>query len=384
MREIIFILFLISGILKTISVYLAIYYIDLTMIFALLMLILLVIDIYNTRGIIQINKISLFSIILILLLFIWIIFSTYYKSSTLYVYDKILRFFTIILGFIYPFITKEFSVKKFLKYFVLIVLVISIIYIPLFFNAHMEYNSSKIAKKLFNAYLIVGYLSSIAFFINIFNNLFLPINKFIISFSLFTILILTGARGPLLILLFVLTIHIVTLIHKIKMPNIKVLIFSILILFISIPYISKYVSLDGMIERTYKRLTALENLNKDTASKERLNHIKFVLDKTNISIILTGYGFGSYAQEKISKDVRLYPHNILLEVFFELGLIGLTLFSIFLILIIYELSKHKQFWLFGLFILLFLNSLKSLSIVDSRVMFGLLSIILLTNSKIKE
>jgi O-antigen ligase len=66
-------------------------------------------------------------------------------------------------------------------------------------------------------------------------------------------------------------------------------------------------------------------------------------------------------------DGRGYPHNIILEIWFELGLIGLFLFLLFAMSsFIYKISKEsKTSWIIFLYIIL--NLLKSNSLVDIRI-----------------
>src|SRR5699024_5914147 len=55
-----------------------------------------------------------------------------------------------------------------------------------------------------------------------------------------------------------------------------------------------------------------------------------LIERTNIFYFLFGFGSGDYAIFRIGSDVRSYPHNLLIEILFEYGVLGLFLFFIFI------------------------------------------------------
>lgn len=89
-----------------------------------------------------------------------------------------------------------------------------------------------------------------------------------------------------------------------------------------------------------------------------------------------GFGIGSWPVLYNDVDKRQYPHNILLEILVELGLVGLFLF---IALIIYSFSFFLPFNSIGyypmkiLILMLFfntlLNSMVSGDIPDNRLLF---------------
>jgi hypothetical protein len=120
-----------------------------------------------------------------------------------------------------------------------------------------------------------------------------------------------------------------------------------------------------------------ESLNQENNSfNKRLEYLLFSKTKIfeNKSSLILGYGLGSFSNEYDQTDRRLYPHNIIVEIVFELGLIGLLLALAFLIS---NSSSYKGFFT-NLALLaaltLFINSMKSSSIVDLRLLFALLAI----------
>tara|TARA_Y100000768_G_scaffold311072_1_gene245573 strand:+ start:51 stop:677 length:627 start_codon:yes stop_codon:yes gene_type:complete len=109
---------------------------------------------------------------------------------------------------------------------------------------------------------------------------------------------------------------------------------------------------------------------------KRLEYFIFSKEKIfqNSKSVILGYGLGSFSNEFNNEDKRLYPHNIILEIFFELGIIGL-LIILGLVLTNIKIFKNylSNFALLAV-IVLFLNAMKSSSIVDLRVLFALYAI----------
>ncbi len=66
-----------------------------------------------------------------------------------------------------------------------------------------------------------------------------------------------------------------------------------------------------------------------TSAEARLDYARFVL--RNASISMLGHGSGSFAVDIGGDDARGYPHNLLLEMWYECGLVGLGLSSAFVI-----------------------------------------------------
>lgn len=53
-----------------------------------------------------------------------------------------------------------------------------------------------------------------------------------------------------------------------------------------------------------------------------------------------GYGTSSYPVLVFNKDIREYPHNFILELLVENGLIGLYFIQFFLILLFFQIKKR--------------------------------------------
>jgi hypothetical protein len=85
---------------------------------------------------------------------------------------------------------------------------------------------------------------------------------------------------------------------------------------------------------------------------ERLEHIR--LSSELIRSNAFGYGFGSYGLLSLGIDERAYPHNVFIEVFLELGVVGLIAF---VLLIVYGFTtRQKENIFFFLFLMSLLNA----------------------------
>ena len=141
-----------------------------------------------------------------------------------------------------------------------------------------------------------------------------------------------------------------------------------------------------------ERLTTLKDSQGGGKSAySRILYTKFSIDKINQQPIW-GYGVGSFGFEYNHIDEKDYPHNLFLEVWFELGIIPLFL----IILFFYAIYKHtlsvKCYWCMAIYFYFFFNILKSSSLVDIRMMLGFYAIFVtikyvedrVENKKIKD
>ncbi|MGC9531043.1 O-antigen ligase family protein [Vibrio atlanticus] len=112
--------------------------------------------------------------------------------------------------------------------------------------------------------------------------------------------------------------------------------------------------------------------------------IMFNTDESNLSILVRfekyivaynmflenywGWGIGSYPEFTTSSDVIDYPHNVILEVLAELGVLGFLLFSTVVLLNILSLRKMDNL-LFLLFVFSLLTAQSSGDLYDARLIF---------------
>lgn len=333
--------------------------------------------------------------VFLILFFIWCSLSTFYTSSENYVWYKLIALGTNLLAFYSVIITNKINVKKFTLYFSFFLLFFSLFFFII--------NPNSLSKNFpfhayFNEVYIQGwYLTLGQFFAaNIFLAFHLKNDKRIIYLLLVSInlILLFAGRFPIIMALFSLTLLSIYLVitKKIDREILLQLIKSVLvILFINGAFYLTSSNYKEIIKRTVYRFEVLSsNTEIDFEEKDHQLSAKdnnysfnkrleyFIFSKENIfkssKSVLIGYGLGSFSKEFSNEDKRLYPHNIILEIFFELGIIGLL---IMIGLVLANIKIFKSFLTnFALLavIILFLNAMKSSSIVDLRVLFALYAI----------
>ena len=391
------ILFLLSGMFKNLlfSIYGNNIKIPLTIIFGILLILMIYIkDIYKLKRLKEEYK----SFIFLLLFFVWSLFSISYSSSENYVWYKLLGLGTNFLAFFGVLIMKEISLKRFTIYFSYFTYFFSLIFFMI--------NPNSISKNFifhdyFNEIYIQGWYLVLGQFL-IVNMLlifsFSEKKKIIYNLLIsLNIICLLGGRFPIVLALLVFFIISIYLIQK-KYLNKKLLMqffksLTIIILINSVLNLSSK-TYRSLLLRSVYRFEVLsssfndlnflndqenyqESLNQENNSfNKRLEYLLFSKTKIfeNKSSLILGYGLGSFSNEYDQTDRRLYPHNIIVEMVFELGLIGLLLALAFLIS---NSSSYKGFFT-NLALLaaltLLINSMKSSSIVDLRLLFALLAI----------
>ena len=391
------ILFLLSGMFKNLlfSIYGNNIKIPLTIIFGILLILMIYIkDIYNLKRLKEEYK----SFIFLLLFFVWSLFSISYSSSENYVWYKLLGLGTNFLAFFGVLIMKEISLKRFTKYFSYFTYFFSLIFFVINPNS---ISKNFIFHEYFNEIYIQGWYLVLGQFL-IVNMLlifsFSEKKKIIYNLLIsFNIICLLGGRFPIvlaLIVFFIISIYLIQkkyLTKKLLMQFFKSL--TIIILINSVLNLSSK-TYRSLLLRSVYRFEVLsssfndlnflndqenyqESLNQENNSfNKRLEYLLFSKTKIfeNKSSLILGYGLGSFSNEYDQTDRRLYPHNIIVEIVFELGLIGLLLALAFLIS---NSSSYKGFFT-NLALLaaltLLINSMKSSSIVDLRLLFALLAI----------
>jgi O-antigen ligase len=109
------------------------------------------------------------------------------------------------------------------------------------------------------------------------------------------------------------------------------------------------------------------------SAHSRVTNAKFSIDKINKSPFW-GYGIRSYGYEMTRIDYLDYPHNLFLEVWFELGYIPLHIFLFLFYRVYTHIYRATYSWCLALYFYFLLNILKSSSLIDIRMMLGFYAI----------
>lgn len=393
MIEFFFITYLLSGFTKCIFLSLGIpMYIDFTSLSILLLFTNIIINRKNLCLNTSLFKNKGFKNILILLSFyIWMAITLFYTTSEHYSFLKTMLFSTNILAFCIPIFIPNFSLQKGIKIYT----IYTICYSFIFLISNPETPEYNFLPNIINITPLSGFYLEFGELIGL-NVLLLLYSKNIIykvttiSFLLY-VLILTAARGPMIFTFFTLFIYclitIKKLIHKkelnlrainqLKLVNQKTIFIPIVSILImagsfAIP------SIKAQASRTlYRYEVAIKNdavENKSVTLRKEFISSSIGMIFQNPERCIFGYGIGSYKFQTTGVDGRGYPHNILLEIWFELGVIGLLIFLFFIghfISIVY-----KEPFIILIFIYIALNLLKSSSLTDLRLYMGIISILL--------
>jgi len=364
----VFVFFIYSGLIK----WLNIIPIDATIFFAIPLVLAMSVKVLFLRN--SVYKINAIIIVAFIALMIWIAITCLYTISEEFYKDKLLRTALISLAFFFPLIF--FTNFSYIKYFinsmtilgVAVIIILAIVYAAtgsldiIFFTTDIEDLNIP-------DYLVISETLGIFIFINHSRNnvIILPL-----KIMAFIFMIMIGGKGPVILFILIYTLY---YLFRTKFTLKKVLVFLIVsLLFVN----SLSFFQENKISRLlYSRVTSFSE------DKSRQN-----LFYTSLSILkdkfVFGTGYGGFGMAAENKDERLYPHNIILEIFVETGIIGLVLILLVLGYLFFRIfwriyCKKKDIATIDLalcYTYIFLEAMKSSSFVDIRNMFAIIGVIL--------
>lgn len=175
------------------------------------------------------------------------------------------------------------------------------------------------------------------------------------------LMIRSGSRGPILSILLVV---IFMMFPKMKT---RYKLFSLLVVLILYEAFVAYSSRNILGDEDYSGIARIEMYNK-------------VFDIKSIS--LKGTGIGGFSQFMNGVDVLSYPHNIILETYVEIGLIGISLFMLLLIALFRKMDLNSVSFMFCLYF--FFNALVSGDINGNNYFFIFAALILHQSKAAKQ
>jgi hypothetical protein len=302
--------------------------------------------------------------------------SLFYSASPKYSYIKTFLFSTNFITIIIVAVGKL-DVKKVIKYFVFYTYFFLILYIPVLLGFQNNTISNETLKSIGGLYLTLGLNLGIIVLILKFSSLTIfsfNTDKFIRYLSLL-LLVIIGARGPLIFTIFAYILYYLFSLLKLKKIRLqfsykKIIIssFSIVSIFAIIIYYFKEIKV--LFLRSLSRLALIISPDKGNSINVRVEHINKSMKLLQDPLIfIKGIGIGSYMFITQNTDIRGYPHNILLEVWVELGIIGLILFLLVFLSFI-SIGRRSRYISIYLLLYLFFNLLISSSLVDIRLTIG--------------
>lgn len=381
--ELVFLLFLFAGRFKAAS-WLDWVGVDLTLLFLLISIVSGFVVLYK-RGF-NINHSSFISLILFLLFIFYVFLSLFWTNGNLYSKQKAIYIFTLVF---WSFIGAIIIIpeKERLKRFFILLLNLSFIFVVAGIKTYMiDYNGGFV--RIFGGnYLGLGYLVSlgslliIAFYLLFARNIFLKIISIILYVLFLYLLLVSGGRGPLLVSLIPL-IALLIMGIKINYSCLYIYRYNIIIIFLVIFSISLLIFLIFNSSGFLTTINRLKRVFYEEGGDSSL-HTRLIYYKKSIEFWLDnkvfGHGIGSFPILMNHGGVRLYPHNLFLEIMVELGFLGLIFFLIFTGYIFYIFFNTSDFikkpWyiiIFLVFLNVFINAMISGDIPDNRFLFTVL------------
>lgn len=326
---------------------------------------------------------SFFFLLLLLGLGTLMFFSLSYSSSSIYAKTKFATFIPVIFCFIYPSFVKEFNWKIYLRatYYFVIPLALWFIYYRYFFwspsNSQGRLDETNFTSfyTILGSYLGLGYILSLGAFIAA------ESRKWWLLIFIFLLLLALGARGPFFFCFMTLfLVHFKKIIYKIitfkvSKKRLTIFLLSLVGLLMAMIYKFEFVK-EKVYKYGFKRFVSLFSSEKeDISANTRIEVMSFAVENifTNPFTFLFGNGIGSFGKDFTGIDMKQNPHNIFLESWYELGLFGFLLITMFLLLPFFY--KRNSLYL-AFIIFAFLDCLKSNNLAGIWILATLYSIYL--------
>jgi O-antigen ligase len=386
--EFVFALFLVSGQIKA---YLTYFKVPMPVDFTLLMSSILL-GVFFVSCVLhgpnpRISKSQLRSCLLLGLLLSWNAFSLFYTISPAYSYEKMTLFVLIGICFTLPIVVRDIDAVMVVRSYCLLAFPMAIIFCHQMYTKYLSSWDERFMTFQAN-YLALSELLGFGL-VCIFERWWILPSKawqLPILISGLAIMLLLGARGPLL---FVVACFVVRGVKELVSGKVKIkpkavfqtiaLFFMSVLLLVGF-YFSNPVAVERLFERTLYRFSSIgsefgQEERVGTQTMTRVDLIDQALEYSfeSVSSTLFGQGVGGFGMRYFGEDKRAYPHNIFLEVLVETGIIGLGLLVCFLASVFFSLDLRSSisplaviYWL--------LNSLKSHTIVDLKVLFAALAL----------
>ena len=321
------------------------------------------------------NSIHLLGIVLIF--YAWMIFTLIHSPSLDYKYEKTANFIVNILFFSYPLFIKKINFDFIIKLYTIVLVPFAMF---LVYMKSITYSIYREEVELFIGYwldyLSLGlHLGILVILLNYFNkNIFLQILTLALLFA-------SSARAPLIFTILSLILINLTKnkrqIFNSLLRHKKTFVSLIILVFINLNYITP------LFQKSIGRFLSLgSGVDESVASRMAMMRYAFYQPFENMSNFLFGNGVGSFGLYYNGEDARGYPHNILLEIFFELGLLGLIIFFFLMIFTIKKFSLRNSIFSV-LFFFVFLNAMKSSNLTSLWIFFLFMSGMSINNKEIK-
>ena len=198
-----------------------------------------------------------------------------------------------------------------------------------------------------------------------------------------------GARGPLLFIIIVMLLYFLMQQKIDTTVSIKNLFLSFFAILILISFIVLYKDqVHELLRASFQRMSLLFTGFSSNSHDFGISvNVRFLLLKQAFSIIFSsplniifGTGIGSFGLLTLGEDIKEYPHNFILEIWCELGLVGLSIFILLMIFIFRKIKLSKTGLNIYPVLYLLMNFLISYSLEDMRLLFVFMAIYFLDSN----
>lgn len=367
---------------------------DLTVYFALITVLAIFLKIRKRNY--KLPKIPFEFLFPYLLLLAWMAGSLLWSLSSIYAKDKFLRFLCLTtLATFLPFFLFEKRKDFYLYFYTLLFISTSMSIFAFIFPSERPGFKTAFGSN----YLALGRATGISSLFLLYgffpkrSKISLKILGGILLILNLLALFLSGARGPALSFLgVVLILTFFAFLPRISKDKMKIFKIGIAFFLILILVFSLFPEL---FSRTISRIKVIIKQEKGGVSfSKRIKAWRFAT-RAFFEHPISGVGVGGFSVYFSGKDLRKYPHNIILEIASELGIIGISsflalfFFTLFLIKKLKRNLRWKEEYLLvvatlAIFLFTFLNSFISGDINDNRIFFAFLGTAWSLNNLIKN
>lgn len=215
----------------------------------------------------------------------------------------------------------------------------------------------------------LGLASFFVIYLSIFSkNLFLKIGFTSVLLISVTLIVLSGSKGPLFS--FIASVFILILLFNKKV--FKKIIY-ILVALLSLFYVFTLLQTSLLSQFINDRF--INNTGSYTSRSSLISNAIETIENMGYSGLIFGTGSGNFAILELGYDVPSYPHNIIVEVMYEYGLIGIILLLLFICVSLSGwragINDKIYCFIFALWLYALLNSMVSGDIAGNYLFFGI-------------
>lgn len=337
---------------------------------------------YNFSSRVKLTYTKMFFAFSLLIFLSYLGLSLAYSPSNTYKFVKFFQFGTVVFAALVPILYQRLNLSLFIRSYSYTSLILAFIYVTIISLLGFG-GTEKSLHDFSTLYLFISFSLGISALLFFFSKSQLSNAERNIFFSLSVITMLfLGARAPLIFLLFsILVVKASQIVHLGPKQYAKLFFWvgtGSLASLIGLPILYlKSEAFNRTLTRLFLLVSDVSGTNTSSSVSVRLENMLFALESTlsSWSNLFFGNGVGSFGVLAEGVDEKRHPHNILLEIWFDVGFTGVLLFLIIILFPVIISYKRKSLKLIPGAVLLFIlmNYMKSSSYSEIRIGMSLLA-----------